>query len=78
MAGFHADSSPEARVFNDRFVSETNAVGIKKLGAHHTDAQSYDAIHLFAKVMKEQNITGSKSNLESERLAIKGLKTVNF
>ena len=79
MAGFHADSSPEARVFNDRFVSETNAVGIKKLGAHHTDAQSYDAIHLFAKVMKEQNITGSKSNLESERLAIKeGLKTVSF
>ena len=79
MAGFHADSSPEAKVFNDRFVSETNAVGIKKLGAHHTDAQSYDAIHLFAKVMKEQNITGSKSNLESERLAIKeGLKTVNL
>ena len=79
MAGFHADSSPEARVFNDRFVSETNAVGIKKLGAHHTDAQSYDAIHLFAKVMKEQKITGSKSNLESERLAIKeGLKKVNF
>ncbi len=79
MAGFHADSSPEAKAFNERFVSETNAVGIKKLGAHHTDAQSYDAIHLFAKVMKEQNITGTKSNLESERLAIKeGLKTVNF
>ena len=36
MAGFHADSSPEARVFNDRFVSETNAVGIKKLwGSSH-------------------------------------------
>ena len=29
--------------------------------------------------MKEQNITGSKSNLESERLAIKeGLETVSF
>ena len=63
MAGFHADSSPEARIFNDRFVSETNAVGIKKLGAHHTDAQSYDAIHLFAKVMKEQTLPDLKATL---------------
>jgi branched-chain amino acid transport system substrate-binding protein len=79
MAGFHADSSSKAKVFNEKFVKATSAAGIKKLGAHHTDAQSYDAIYLFAQVMKEQSISGSKSNLKAERLAIKeGLKTVSF
>ena len=79
MAGFHADSSPKAKAFNEKFVKETKAAGIKKLGAHHSDAQSYDAIYLYAKVMKEQNVTGSKSNVAAERLAIKeGLKTVSF
>ena len=79
MAGFHADSSAKAKAFNEKFVKETKAAGIKKLGAHHTDAQSYDAIHLFAKVMKEQNVSGNKSSLTADRLAIKeGLKTVKF
>ena len=79
MAGFHADSSPKAKAFNEKFVKETKAAGIKKLGAHQSDAQSYDAIYLYAKVMKEQNVTGSKSNVAAERLAIKeGLKTVSF
>ena len=79
MAGFHADSSPKAKAFNEKFVKETKAAGIKKLGAHHSDAQSYDAIYLYAKVMKEQNVTGSKSDVAAERLAIKeGLKTVSF
>ena len=79
MAGFHADSSTKAKAFNEKFVKETKAAGIKKLGAHHSDAQSYDAIYLYAKVMKEQNVTGSKSNVAAERLAIKeGLKTVSF
>ena len=79
MAGFHADSSAKAKAFNEKFVKETKAAGIKKLGAHHSDAQSYDAIYLYAKVMKEQNVTGSKSNVAAEGLAIKeGLKTVSF
>ena len=79
MAGFHADSSPKAKAFNEKFVRETKAAGIKKLGAHHSDAQSYDAIYLYAQVMKEQKVTGSKGNVAAERLAIKeGLKTVKF
>ena len=79
MAGFHADSSPKAKAFNQKFVKETKAAGIKKLGAHHSDAQSYDAIYLYAQVMKEQKVTGSKGNVAAERLAIKeGLKTVKF
>ena len=79
MAGFHADSSPKANAFNKKFVAETTAKGIKKLGAHHTDAQSYDAIYLYAQVMKEQNVTGDKKNLAADRLAIReGLKSVSF
>jgi branched-chain amino acid transport system substrate-binding protein len=79
MAGFHADSSPKASAFNKKFVTETSAKGIKKLGAHHTDAQSYDAVYLFAQVMKEQSVSGEKTNLTADRLAIKeGLKSVSF
>jgi branched-chain amino acid transport system substrate-binding protein len=79
MAGFHKDSSPEASAFTETFIAENAERGIRKLGAHHTDAQSYDAIHLFAQVMEEQGITGDPGKLEDERLAIReGLKTVNF
>ena len=79
MAGFHKDSSPAAADFNARFIAENEARGIRKLGAHHTDAQSYDAIHLFSQVMTEQGITGDPSKLDDERLAFReGLKTVKF
>lgn len=79
MAGFHKDSSPEAADFDARFIAENAERGIRKLGAHHTDAQSYDAVHLFAQVFAEQEITGDPAKLEDERLAIReGLKTVRF
>ena len=79
MAGFHADASPAANSFNAKFVAEANNRGINKLGAHHTDAQSYDAVYLFAQVMKEQSITGEAGKVDDERLSIReGLKTVNF
>jgi len=79
MAGFHKDSSPAATEFDAKFIAANAAVGIRKLGAHHTDAQSYDAIFLFAQVMTEQGITGDPDKLEAERLAIReGLKTVEF
>ena len=79
MAGFHKDSSPAATAFNEQFIAENEARGIRKLGAHHTDAQSYDAIHLFAQVFAEQGITGDPDKLADERLAIReGLKTVSF
>lgn len=79
MAGFHKDSSPAAAEFNEQFIAENAARGIRKLGAHHTDAQSYDAMFLFAQVMKEQGITGDPAKLTEERTAFRdGLKTVNF
>ena len=68
MAGFHADSFQKPRLLM-KFLKETKAAGIKT-GAHHTDAQSYDAIYS-CKVMKEQNVSGTKSSLSADRLAIK-------
>lgn len=79
MAGFHKDSSPEAAEFDAKFIEANAKVGIRKLGAHHSDAQSYDAIYLFAKVMEEQGITGDPAMLEEERLKFRdGLKGVTF
>ncbi|MDA9930534.1 ABC transporter substrate-binding protein [Alphaproteobacteria bacterium] len=79
MAGFHADSSPAATAFNTKFMAEANKRGINKLGAHHTDAQSYDAVYLFAQVMKDAAISGDAGKVEDERLAIReGLRTANF
>jgi len=79
MAGFHADASEAATAFNKKFVAEATKRGINKLGAHHTDAQSYDAVYLFAQVMKEQGISGDTDKVEAERLSIReGLKKVNF
>ena len=79
MAGFHKDSSPAAAEFDAKFIAANAERGIRKLGAHHTDAQSYDAVYLFAQVMAEQGITGDPAKLAEERLAIReGLKTVSF
>ena len=79
MAGFHKDASPAAAEFDAKFIAANAERGIRKLGAHHTDAQSYDAVYLFAQVMGEQGITGDPAKLEDERLAIReGLKTVKF
>ena len=74
VAAFQAQT-----VLFEKFISMATERGINKLGAHHTDAQSYDAVYLFAQVMKEQGITGDASKVENERLAIRdGLKTVSF
>jgi len=71
MAGFHKDSSPEALAFTEKFIAENAKRGIRKLGAHHTDAQSYDSVYLLAQAMREANVTGDASKLTDERAAIR-------
>lgn len=79
VAGFHAGTSPEATAFNEAFIERNAERGIRKLGAHHSDAQSYDAVYLLAQVMAEQGVTGDPDKLAEERLAIReGLKTTRF
>ncbi|MEX0346349.1 MAG: ABC transporter substrate-binding protein [Rhizobiaceae bacterium] len=67
VAGFHRDSSPEASAFTDKFMEENASRGIRKLGAHHTDAQSYDSVYLLAQAMREGGVTGDPDKLAEER-----------
>lgn len=79
MAGFHKDSSPAAAEFNEKFIAENAERGIRKLGAHHTDAQSYDAVYVLAKAIEAANVTGDADELSDERLAIReALKSVSM
>ncbi|MGI9353982.1 MAG: ABC transporter substrate-binding protein, partial [Rhizobiaceae bacterium] len=71
MAGFHKDSSPEASAFTEKFIAENAKRGIRKLGAHHTDAQSYDSVYLLAQAMREAGVTGDAAKLADERAAIR-------
>ena len=53
--------------------------GVSTIGCAPYRCAIYDAVYLFAQVMKEQGITGDASKVENERLAIRdGLKTVSF
>jgi branched-chain amino acid transport system substrate-binding protein len=70
MTGFWAKVSPEAESFNQKFIDANAAKGIKKAGAFHTDAQSYDIVHVLAKAMGKAGVTGDPAKLDAEREAI--------
>lgn len=71
IAGFHKDSSPAATAFTEKFMAENERRGIRKLGAHHTDAQSYDSVYLLAQAMREGGVTGDPDKLAAERDVIR-------
>jgi branched-chain amino acid transport system substrate-binding protein len=70
MTGFWYDGSPAAKAFNQKFIAANAAKGIKKAGAFHTDAQSYDIVHVLAQAMTKANVTGDPAKLDAEREAI--------
>jgi branched-chain amino acid transport system substrate-binding protein len=70
MTGFWYKVSPEAESFNRKFIAANAAKGIKKAGAFHTDAQSYDIVHVLAKAMTKAQVTGDPARLDAEREAI--------
>jgi len=70
MTGFYSKISPEATAFNEKFIAANAARGIKKSGAFHTDAQSYDIVHVLAAAMTKAGITGDPAKLDAEREAI--------
>lgn len=67
MAGFWWKISPEAASFNQKFIAANAAKGIKKAGAFHTDAQSYDIVHVLAAAMTKAGTTGDADRLDAER-----------
>jgi branched-chain amino acid transport system substrate-binding protein len=79
VAGFWKGFSPASQAFNDKFVAETGKRGIKKAGAHHSDAQAYDTFFLLKQVMEKAGTTGDPAKLVEEREAIvAGLEGVKF
>ncbi len=70
MTGFWYKSSPAAESFNRKFIAANAAKGIQKAGAFHTDAQSYDIVHVLAKAMTKAQVTGDPDRLDAEREAI--------
>jgi branched-chain amino acid transport system substrate-binding protein len=70
MTGFWYDGSPAAQAFNRKFIAANAAKGIKKSGAFHTDAQSYDIVHVLAQAMTKAGVTGDPAKLDAEREAI--------
>ena len=70
MTGFWYESSPEAAEFNRRFIAANAARGIRKVGAFHTDAQSYDIVKVLSVAMTKAGVTGNPDRLDAEREAI--------
>lgn len=70
VAGFWKDTNAKSQAFNKTFVEEVNKKGMHKAGAHHSDAQSYDAIYLMKQVMEKAGVTGDPAKVADEREAI--------
>ncbi|SIQ44967.1 amino acid/amide ABC transporter substrate-binding protein, HAAT family [Rhizobium sp. RU35A] len=78
-ASFWKGFSPRAQAFNDTFVAAAEKRGIHKLGAHHSDAQTYDTLFLMKQIMEKAGVTGDPSKLSAERQAVADqMKGVTF
>ncbi|MDO1583398.1 ABC transporter substrate-binding protein [Rhizobium oryzicola] len=79
VSSFSEASSERAKKFNDLFVAEAEKRGIHKLGAHHSDAQTYDSLFLMKQLMEKTKVTGNPAKLAEEREAInKAMTGVTF
>ncbi|SMC98318.1 ABC transporter substrate-binding protein [Rhizobium sp. RU36D] len=79
VAGFWKGRTDKSMAFDAKYLEETKKRGIHKLGAHHSDAQTYDALFLMKQVMEKAGVTGDPSKLEAEREAVaKGMEGVTF
>lgn len=79
VASFWKGHSPRSMEFDTKYVAENAKRGIRKLGAHHSDAQTYDTVFLIKQLMEKAKVTGEPAKLADERQAIvDGLKGVRF
>lgn len=70
VAGFWRENNEAAMRFNDAYLKETEARGLHRLGAHHSDAQAYDGVYLLKQLIETSGITGDPDKLEEERDAL--------
>ena len=78
-SGFWWDLNDETRSFTEKFNAANKERGIDSAFPHHVDAQAYEIVYLLAQVIGEANLTGDKSNLKQERIAIRDqLRKTNY
>lgn len=79
VASFWKGHNARSMQFDKNFVAENEKRGIHKLGAHHSDAQTYDTVFLMKQLMEAAKVTGDPAKLDSERQAmVNALKGVRF
>lgn len=79
VASFWKGHSERSAEFDRKFVAENARRGIRKLGAHHTDAQTYDSVYLLKRLLEKAGTTGDPAKLASERQAlVDALKGIRF
>ena len=79
VASFWKGRTARSAAFDKAFVEENAKRGIHKIGAHHSDAQTYDAVYLIKDLMEKAHVTGDPAKLAEERDAIvAGMKGIRF
>jgi branched-chain amino acid transport system substrate-binding protein len=68
---FFAGLNDRTRAFTARFAEGSKQAGLVRLSPHHTDAATYDIVHIFAEAMRRTKATGEKNVLAKERIAIR-------
>jgi branched-chain amino acid transport system substrate-binding protein len=78
-SGFWRGHDAATEAFAKRFVQETAARGLHKLGPHHVDAQAFDTVYLLKQAIETSHVTGDPSKLAAERVAVRdALKGIKF
>jgi branched-chain amino acid transport system substrate-binding protein len=79
VAGFWKGRTEASAAFNDDFLTAAATKGLRKLGAHHSDAQAYDGVFLLKQVMEAAGVTGDADKIDAERAAVlAGMQGVRF
>jgi branched-chain amino acid transport system substrate-binding protein len=79
VASFWKGHNARSMEFDKKFVAENEKRGIHKLGAHHSDAQTYDTVFLIKQLMEKAGTTGDPAKLPAERQAlVDAIKGVRF
>ena len=68
---FFSEFDDRTRDFTRRFAEGTRAGGYARTSPHHTDAATYDIVHIYAEAMRRTGATGDRSKLAAERVAIR-------
>lgn len=79
VASFWKGHNARSMEFDRKYVAENEKRGIHKLGAHHSDAQTYDTVFLIKQLMDKAGTTGDPGKLAAERQAlVDGIKGIRF